>query len=94
MIIVSVTEPVSPSVGTAWVDPSTPYALTNVYEFAVENGFVGTLQDFLDSLVGPQGPQGDQGIQGDTGEQGNAGIIVSATAPASPVEGMLWLDIA
>jgi hypothetical protein len=33
----------------------------SAYEIAVENGFVGTEQDWLDSLVGAQGPQGDPG---------------------------------
>ena len=39
----------------------------SAYEIAVENGFVGTEQDWLDSLVGPigpQGPQGDPGLDG------------------------------
>ncbi len=30
----------------------------SAYEVAVQNGFVGTEQEWLDSLVGPEGPQG------------------------------------
>ena len=30
----------------------------SAYEVAILNGFQGTEQQFLDSLVGPQGPQG------------------------------------
>ena len=30
----------------------------SAYEIAVQNGFVGTEQEWLDSLVGPQGEQG------------------------------------
>jgi hypothetical protein len=35
---------------------------------AVQNGFVGTELQWLDSLTGPQGPQGIQGVKGDTGQ--------------------------
>lgn len=55
----------------------------SAYEIAVDNGFIGTEQEWLDSLVGPQGPTGQtgpagatgpQGEKGDTGEQGPQGI--------------------
>jgi hypothetical protein len=42
----------------------------SAYEIAVNNGFVGTEQEWLDSLEGPQGPQGIQGIQGPIGPDG------------------------
>ena len=60
----------------------------SAYEIAVDNGFVGTEEEWLASLVGPQGPageqgqtgpqgaigpQGPQGIQGDTGATGAKG---------------------
>lgn len=45
----------------------------SAYEIAVDNGFVGTEQQWLDSLVGPQGEQGPQGIQGVQGVQGVKG---------------------
>lgn len=43
------TEPVVYAVGTRGY---------SAYEVAVQEGFVGTEQEWLDSLVGPQGPQG------------------------------------
>lgn len=33
----------------------------SAYEIAVQNGFVGTEDDWLDSLIGPQGPAGTSG---------------------------------
>ena len=56
----------------------------SAYQIAVENGFQGTEQEWLDSLIGPMGPKGDkgdqglpgiQGIQGPKGEQGPAGRL-------------------
>lgn len=55
----------------------------SAYQVAVNNGFVGTEAEWLDSLVGPTGPtgatgeigpQGIQGIQGIPGETGPQGI--------------------
>ena len=40
----------------------------SAYEVAVNNGFVGTEQAWLDSLVGEQGEQGIQGLKGDPGD--------------------------
>ena len=57
----------------------------SAYQIAVKNGFKGTEQEWLDSLVGPpgpagpagpkgeQGPQGEKGDKGDTGEAGTDG---------------------
>ena len=51
----------------------------SAYQIAVNNGFVGTEQQWLDSLVGSDGPtgatgpQGVQGIQGETGPTGSQG---------------------
>lgn len=42
----------------------------SAYDVAVENGFEGTVEEWLDSL---QGPAGEQGVQGETGPQGPAG---------------------
>lgn len=36
----------------------------SAYQLAVENGFSGTVQEWLDSLVGPIGPQGPEGPPG------------------------------
>lgn len=48
----------------------------SAYQQWLDSGNVGTEQDFLDSLIGPQGEQGiqgPQGIKGDTGEKGDKG---------------------
>lgn len=45
----------------------------SAYEIAVDNGFTGSEQDWLDSLVGPEGPKGDVGPKGDPGEPGANG---------------------
>ena len=48
----------------------------SAYEIAVQNGFVGTEEEWLASLKGEQGeqgPQGEQGIQGERGPQGPQG---------------------
>ena len=44
----------------------------SAYEVAVLNGYEGTEEEWLESLVGPQGPQGEQGEQGDVGPVGPA----------------------
>lgn len=44
-----------------------------VYELAVELGFTGSKEDFLDSLKGAKGEQGIQGVQGLKGEKGDKG---------------------
>ena len=41
--------------------------------------------------AGPQGPQGIQGVQGPQGPAGTMTVVLSSTAPANPVEGMLWI---
>jgi len=46
----------------------------SAYEVAVENGFVGTEQEWLDSLVGPAGADGADGADGAQGPQGDPGI--------------------
>lgn len=48
----------------------------SAYELAQDEGFEGTLEEWLASLVGPQGetgPEGPQGIQGPAGPQGPQG---------------------
>lgn len=52
----------------------------SAYDLAVENGFVGTEQDWLASL---QGPQGEAGPTGPTGPAGTDGLdsVASATSP-------------
>ena len=56
----------------------------SAYLTAVDNGFVGSEEQWLASLVGPKGdtgeagPQGPQGVQGPTGATGPAGPGVAA----------------
>ena len=45
----------------------------SAYEVAVDNGFAGTEEEWLESLRGPQGPKGDPGEQGPKGEMGEKG---------------------
>ncbi|MEV6073951.1 hypothetical protein AB0L80_02370 [Streptomyces sp. NPDC052069] len=58
-------------------DPTTPTYVAvrgdSAYEVAVEGGFVGTVEQWLASLVGPRGEQGIQGTQGTQGIQGTQG---------------------
>ncbi|MBP0456259.1 collagen-like protein [Streptomyces montanisoli] len=76
-------------------DPTTPNYVAvrgdSAYEVAVAQGFVGTVEQWLASLVGPQGeqgltgeqgPQGVQGPQGDTGPQGPPGVVQSVNGQA------------
>lgn len=54
----------SPIVVLGW----TPVAGPSAYELAVSEGFVGTLEEYLESLHGQQGDPGPQGIPGPQGE--------------------------
>ena len=47
----------------------------SAYEIAIDEGFVGTEEEWLASLVGPTGLKGDTGDQGDTGLPGTAATI-------------------
>lgn len=49
----------------------------SAYEIAVENGYTGTEQQWLDSLEGEQGPQGEKGDKGDKGDPGAGGVEFS-----------------
>lgn len=52
----------------------------SAYEVAVNNGFAGTEEEWLDSLVGPPGATGPTGSTGPTGATGATG----ATGPTGP----------
>jgi hypothetical protein len=52
----------------------------SAYEVAVDNGFEGTEEEWLASLVGPTGPKGDTGATGPQGPKGDTGD----TGPAGP----------
>lgn len=47
----------------------------SAYEIALKNGFVGTEQEWLASLVGEKGDKGDTGQKGETGDPGKDGAI-------------------
>jgi hypothetical protein len=69
----------------------------SAYEVAVANGFVGTEQDWLDSLVGaegPAGPAGQDGLDGLDGLDGNDGLSAYEVAVANGFVGTEqdWLD--
>lgn len=51
----------------------------SAYEIAVSNGFVGTEEEWLDSLVGPAGPTGPTGPTGPVGPEGPPGEGGSAS---------------
>jgi hypothetical protein len=71
----------------------------SAYDLAVSEGFVGTLQEYLVSLVGPQGIQGVQGIPGQdggigqTGPQGDDGLSAYEIAVSEGFVGTVeeWL---
>jgi hypothetical protein len=56
----------------------------SAYEVAVENGFVGTEQQWLDSLVGPAGADGADGAVGATGATGPTGPTGADGAQGDP----------
>ena len=56
------------------IEKSGPQGLS-AYEIALKNGFVGTEQEWLDSLVGEKGEKGDTGQKGETGNPGEDGAI-------------------
>jgi hypothetical protein len=63
----------------------------SAYEVAIENGFDGTEQEWLDSLVGPKGDTGDTGpagadstVPGPEGPQGPAGADSTVPGPQGP----------
>ena len=81
IVNISEAEPVNPEPGEFWLDPNVDIEYTSLYELAVANGFSGTIEEYLDSLVGPQGEQGEQGpigsqgVKGDEGPRGPQGVV-------------------
>lgn len=55
----------------------------SAYEIAQSQGFTGTIQDFLNSLVGKQGATGATGATGAQGAQGLQGIAGQNADPAA-----------
>lgn len=60
----------------------------SAFDIAINNGYSGTVQDWLNDLVGPAGPQGDKGATGATGPQGEQGVKGETGATAYD----LWLS--
>ena len=59
----------------------------SAYEVAVENGFSGTEQEWLDSLVGADGPPGADGADGAPGDPGDPGAPgADGNVAAAPYE--------
>lgn len=55
----------------------TPIVSKSAYEIAMDQGFQGTIQEWLDSLIGPQGEPADPGA---------LELVASTTAPDSQLE--------
>ena len=86
--------------GDGATGPTGPSGLS-AYEIAVIEGFSGTEQEWLASLVGQDGATGaDSTVPGPTGATGQQGIkgedgqftFVSATVPENGVEGNSWFN--
>lgn len=71
----------------------------SAYRVAVDNGFVGTEDEWLESLVGPEGPRGRQGADGEPGPAGVTSAVVTVdnttgtpSASATVEDGMLSIS--
>ena len=75
----------SPAEGDAtWAGADLAGNGSSAYEIALGNGFVGTEQEWLDSLVGAEGPQGPIGPEGPQGAASTVAGPVGNTGPAGP----------
>lgn len=57
----------------------------SAYEVAVDEGYSGTEEEWLASLVGPQGEKGTDGDKGDKGDKGDMGIGIPSGGTAGQV---------
>lgn len=57
----------------------------SAYEVAVDEGYSGTEEEWLASLVGPQGKKGADGDKGDKGDKGDMGIGIPSGGTAGQV---------
>ena len=64
----------------------------SAYEIAVEQGFVGTEAEWLESLKGQDGAQGPQGPQGPQGEPGISGGMLFPVMNFNPEDGVLTIS--
>ena len=61
-------EELTPQEGTQGLDGK------SAYELAVEQGFEGTVIEYLESLKGEKGDKGDTGAKGAKGDKGDQGV--------------------
>jgi len=64
----------------------------SAFDIAYENGFRGTVRDWLESLRGDKGERGSDGINGKDGQQGQRGPQgpQGPTGPAGPMPNHEW----
>jgi len=69
-----------------------------IYKLAVEAGFEGTYEEWLESVKGPQGDKGDQGEDGEDGQDGKDGnsVLNGTVAPTAEdgKDGDIYFDTA
>lgn len=70
---------------------------SSAYEVAVQQGFVGTEAEWLNSLVGPKGDPGNDGSDGDPGPPGDDGAAGPSAYDVAVAEGFIgteaeWLE--
>ena len=58
----------------------------SAYDIAVDNGFEGDEQAWLESLKGEQGPKGDPGTDGAKGDRGEPGVDGAQGPPGKDAE--------
>lgn len=61
----------------------------SAYEVAVQNGYVGTEEEWLESLVGPQGEEGPEGPEGPSGPANtlSIGTVTGGATAAATITG-------
>lgn len=59
----------------------------SAYEIALEHGFVGTEEEWLESLQGEQGEQGDKGEDGSDANVTNANVLAALGYTPLPISG-------
>ena len=62
---------------------------TSPYEMAVDNGFVGTEPEWLESLKGDEGDQGLEGFRGDKGQRVAGAVTAHASFVANGAVGLI-----
>jgi len=71
----------------------------SAYEVAVENGFVGTEEEWLESLVGPEGPEGPMGpvgvpdVEGYSNINNNQSSEIEVTSMVLPTGKSWWVHL-